>query len=171
MSGPSVFDLAFYVIAFVLVASSLAVAFSRNLIYSAFGLLGSLAAVAALFVFLAADFLAITQILVYIGGILVLILFAVMLTSTINEVRISNRSAGRPAALLAAVLAFAMLALIGFRAPWQKKLAAGDYGPTTKVIGNSLLVKYILPFEIASVLLLIAMVGAVVLARKELKQD
>ena len=162
------FDIVFYVFALVLVASSLMVAFSRNLIYSAFSLLGSLVSVAVLFVLLSADFLAVTQILIYMGGILVLILFAIMLTSTIREVRVSNRYIGESPAFLVTAFSFLLLAVISVRAPWLKAVVRPS-GPTTREIGNSLLTKYILPFEIASVLLLIAVVGAVMLARKEVK--
>jgi len=163
------FDIVFFVFGLVLVASSVMVAFARNLIYSAFSLLGALVAVAVLFVLLSADFLAVTQILIYMGGILVLILFAIMLTSTIRDVRISNRSVAEGAAFLIALITFVLLGILAWNAPWLEARNP-TYEPTTREIGNLLLSKYILPFEIASVLLLVAVVGAVVLARKEVKR-
>jgi NAD(P)H-quinone oxidoreductase subunit 6 len=163
------FDIVFFISGIILVASCLMVAFSRNLIYSAFSLLGALVSVAVLFVLLSADFLAVTQILIYMGGILVLILFAIMLTSTIQDVRISNRSIGESPAFLIALVTFVFLMVIALRSPWLKAVHL-DYEPTTREIGNNLLSKYILPFEIASVLLLVAIIGAVVLARKEVKR-
>jgi NAD(P)H-quinone oxidoreductase subunit 6 len=166
MMGLGFFDLAFYGLALVVAGSSVIVAFSRNLVYSAFALLGSLAGVAGLFALLGADFLAVTQVLIYIGGILVLILFAIMLTSTIRDVRIANRSIGRPAALLASGVTFLLLVGLAWRAPWLRA-AAVSFRPTTKAIGNGLLSKYVLPFEVVSVLLLIAVIGAVGIARKE----
>src|SRR5918996_1700619 len=83
------------------------VAFSPNIIYSAFSLLGTFAGVAGLYVFLGADFVAGVQVLIYVGGILVLILFAVMLTHRITDVEITNRSAGRiPALIIIGILVY-----------------------------------------------------------------
>src|SRR6202158_6411924 len=90
----------FYLVAALTVVSAAGVAFSRNIVYSAFALMGSFMGVAGLYVFLAADFVAVIQVLIYVGGILVLILFAVMLTHRIADVRVSNRSVGRLAALV-----------------------------------------------------------------------
>ena len=78
----------FYLVAIITVGSALMVAFSRNIIYSAFSLLGTFAGVAGLYVFLGADFVAAVQLLIYVGGILILILFAVMLTHRITDVEI-----------------------------------------------------------------------------------
>src|SRR5713226_907273 len=95
----------FYLIAIVTVGSAAIVAFSRNIIYSAFSLLGTFAGVAGLYVFLGADFVAAVQLLIYVGGILVLILFAVMLTHRITDVQITNRAAGKiPALIIVAIL-------------------------------------------------------------------
>jgi NAD(P)H-quinone oxidoreductase subunit 6 len=121
-----------------------------------------------LFVLLAADFVAIVQVLIYVGGILVLTLFAVMLTSRVGDVRISNRAVGRlPAlAVLAVVGAVMGKALLG--AGWHQALP-GVPQPTTARIGDAFLGPYVLPFELASMVLLAALIGAVVLSRKELK--
>src|SRR5271166_5253865 len=83
-------DFLWYGLAALTVGSAAGVAFSRNIIYSAFSLLGTFLGVAAMYIYLAAPFIAVTQILIYIGGVLVLILFAVMLTSHIRDVKISN---------------------------------------------------------------------------------
>src|SRR5262245_64134655 len=80
-------------------ASSLGVALSHNIVYSAFALMGALLGTAGIFVFLGADFLGAVQLLVYVGGILVLSLFAIMLTHRIADVQVSNRSVGRGAAV------------------------------------------------------------------------
>src|ERR671919_1192291 len=94
----------FYLIAIITVGSAVVVAFSRNIIYSAFSLLGTFAGVAGLYVFLGADFVAGVQLLIYVGGILIIILFAVMLTRRITDVEVTNRAAGRlPALLIVAV--------------------------------------------------------------------
>src|SRR5690606_11919360 len=99
----------FYLIALVTVGSAVVVAFSRNIIYSAFSLLGTFAGVAGLYVFLGADFVAAAQLLIYVGGILILILFAVMLTHRITDVEITNRAAGRVPALIIVGVFLALL--------------------------------------------------------------
>src|ERR1043166_3888521 len=91
----SVSTAVFYLIALITVISAGMVAFSRNIIYSAFSLLGTFMGVAGIYVFLGADFVAAVQVLIYVGGILVLILFAVMLTHRIANIEVSNRSVGR----------------------------------------------------------------------------
>ena len=170
MSGPSIGDLVFYLIAGLTIVSAAGVAFSPNIVYSAFSLMGTLMGAAALYVFLAADFVAVVQVLIYVGGILVLTLFAVMLTHRIADVRISNRSVGRlPAFVVIALVAGVMIkAVLG--AHWHTAAAATP-APTTYGIGNSFLGEYLLPFELASVVLLAALIGAVVLSRKELKAE
>lgn len=170
MSDFSFFPLVFYLIAAVTVISAMGVAFSNNIVYSAFALMGTLMGAAGLFVLLAADFVAVVQVLIYVGGILVLTLFAVMLTHRIADVRISNRSLGR----LPALLVVGLVGAIMFRAvadtAWHQ-IAPGTPGPTTYGIGNGFLNEYVLPFELASVVLLAALVGAVVLSRKELRAE
>jgi len=100
----------FYLIAIITVGSAVMVAFSRNIIYSAFSLLGTFGGVAGLYVFLGADFVAAVQLLIYVGGILILILFAVMLTHRITEVEVTNRAAGRiPALIVIGVLIYLLL--------------------------------------------------------------
>lgn len=159
----------FYLIALITVASAGMVAFSRNIIYSAFSLLGTFMGVAGLYIFLGADFVAGAQLLIYVGGILVLILFAVMLTHRITDVAITNRAAGRIPALLVVTLLLVMLIQIVKETPWVK-VKEVSYAPTTAHIGDAFLNEYLLPFELASVILLGAMIGAVVLSRKEIKE-
>jgi NADH-quinone oxidoreductase subunit J len=149
------------------VLCAVGVAVSTSIVYSAFALLGTLFGVAALYVFLAADFVAGAQFLIYIGGILVLILFAVMLTHRIGDVRVSNRSVGRgPALLVTAAGAAVMLRAIQ-RTSWRVVDTLPD-APTTYAIGHGFLGPYVLPFELASFVLLAVLVGAIVVSRKEL---
>jgi NADH-quinone oxidoreductase subunit J len=163
-------DVLFYLFAAVTIAGAGTVAFSRNIIHTAMGLLAALLGVGALYVFLSADFVAVTQLLVYIGGILVLILFAVMLTAKIGDVNISNSSFGRGAGfgLLAAVAP--VLVFVAIRGPWDEKVP-GPLAPTTAIIGNEFLTRWLLPFELASLVLLATLVGAVVMARRDIKAD
>lgn len=158
----------FYAFAAFTVISAAGVAFSRNIVYSAFALLGTLFGVAALYVFLAADFVAGAQFLIYIGGVLVLILFAVMLTHRIADGAVSNRAAGGPAALVAVGLVAAVLGRALFKARWPVVDVLAD-GPTTHAIGDGFLGRYVLPFELASFVLLAVLVGAIVVSRKELR--
>ena len=159
----------FYFVAAVTVGSAAMVAFSRNIIHSAFSLLGTFAGVAAIYVFLGADFVAGVQVLIYVGGILVLILFAVMLTHRITDVQITNRSVGRIPALVAVGIFVFLLVQTIRETPWQKAKEI-VYAPTTAKIGDLFLENYLLPFELASLVLLAALIGAVFLSRKELKE-
>ncbi|HYA28164.1 MAG TPA: NADH-quinone oxidoreductase subunit J [Acidobacteriota bacterium] len=159
----------FYLIALITVGSAGMVAFSRNIIYSAFSLLGTFMGVAGLYVFLGADFVAAVQLLIYVGGILVLILFAVMLTHRITDVEVTNRAAGRiPALVVIGVLVYFLIETVR-QTPWVKAKAV-VYAATTATIGDAFLYDYLLPFELASLVLLGAMIGAVVLSRKEIKE-
>ena len=158
----------FYLIAFITVVSAAMVAFSRNIIYSAFSLLGTFMGVAGLYVFLGADFVAATQLLIYVGGILVLILFAVMLTHRITDVDITNRAVGRIPALIAIGVFLVLVIQTVRETPWVRAKEV-VFNPTTAKIGDLFLNAYLLPFELASLVLLAAMIGAVVLSRKEIK--
>jgi len=159
----------FYLIALVTVGSAGMVALSRNIIYSAFSLLGTFMGVAGIYVFLGADFVAAVQLLIYVGGILVLILFAVMLTHRITDVEITNRAAGRiPALLVIGVFVYLLIQTVK-ETPWFKAKEV-VYAATTAKIGDAFLYDYLLPFELASLVLLAAMIGAVVLSRKEIKE-
>ena len=159
----------FYLVAIVTVGSAAIVAFSRNIIYSAFSLLGTFAGVAGIYVLLGADFVAAVQLLIYVGGILVLILFAVMLTHRITDVQVTNRAAGRIPGLVIVAVLLALLVQTIRETPWAKAKEI-VYTPTSAKIGDMFLQDYLLPFELASLVLLAALIGAVVLARKEIKE-
>lgn len=147
--------------------SALIVAASRNLIYSAFSLLLTFFGVAGMYVFLDADFIAAAQLLVYIGGILVLILFGVMLTHRIQDVQISNESTHPVVGAVIAGAVFIVLAYVSIRVDWQ--IEPREPVPTSQDIGRAFMGKYLLPFEAVSVLLLGAMIGAAYLARRKEK--
>ena len=163
-------DLLFYLFAALTVAGACATAFSKNIVYSAGGLLGALIGAGAIYVFLSADFLAVTQLLVYIGGVLVLILFAVMLTNRITEVTVSNVSLGLPGGIALLVATAPVLGFVALATPWPAR-TPDPLAPTTREIGNAFLTGWLLPFELASLVLLATLIGAVVIARKELKAD
>src|SRR5712692_4094091 len=99
----------FYLLSAVIVISAAGVALAPNILYSAFALLGTLGGVAGLYLFLGADFVGIAQLLIYVGGILVLILFAVLLTNRIGDVNATNLSAGLMITVPSAVAVIAVL--------------------------------------------------------------
>ncbi len=159
----------FYLVAIITVGSAAMVAFSRNIIYSAFSLLGAFGGVAGIYVFLGADFVAAVQLLIYVGGILVLVLFAVMLTHRITDVQITNRAAGGlPALIVTGVFLYLLVEAV--RGTSWVKAKEVVYKATTGTIGDLFLESYLLPFELASLVLLAALIGAVVISRKEIKE-
>ncbi len=148
-----------------ILASAAIVAFSQHIVRSAFALLLTFFGVAGAYVFLFADFLAGTQLLIYVGGILVLILFAVMLTNRISDIRLSSESRGKGRAAFVSLLAFSGIVVSELCIPWPHKPLPDQ--PTTAGLGEALLSDYLLPFEAISILLLVVMVGAAVIARRD----
>jgi NADH-quinone oxidoreductase subunit J len=160
-------DLLFYAFAGMTLAGGAGCAFSRNIIYSAWSLLFAFMGVAGLYVFLGADFPAVAQVLIYVGGILVLILFAVMLTRQIGvDPELTNVHVSLPVGGALALFCVATLCWAILGTPWKVKETL-HYASTAKALGRALLTDWLLPFEVASVVLLAALVGAVVIARKE----
>lgn len=158
-------EVIFYVVGAVTVAAAAGVVFSRNVVHAALFLMLALAAVAGVFVLLAADFLAIVQVLIYGGAVTILILFAMMLTR-VRDLPTATDGPQQPLALLVAG-AFAgtsIGAIAGTNWP----------GETDKInviafndISTALFTTWAIPFEVASLLLLVALIGAVILARGE----
>jgi len=162
MNGEAI---SFYVFAAVTVASAAIVVLARSLIYSAFALLFTFFGVAGLYVLLGADFLAATQLLVYVGGILVLLLFGVMLTHKLYDLDLRSEVTQFPAGLIVSAALFAVLVITFNKTQW----AAGPGRPpaaTTAEIGRLFMGQYILPFEASSVLLLVALIGAAMIVRR-----
>lgn len=155
----------FWIVALLTVGSAAGVVFSKNLIYSAVSLLFCLLGVAGLYVFLWADFIAVTQILIYVGGILVLIIFGIMLTHRITNVRLSHSSIQQGVGGAIVLAIFAGLSAMILDAPWYLS-SAEEPTETVREIGRMLMVDYLLPFEVASILLLAALMGAALLSRK-----
>lgn len=164
MTGPA--DLIFYLLAAMTVGSAILVAILPNIIYSAVALLFTFAGVAGLYVLTSADFLAATQILIYVGGILVLIMFAVFLSSRISSVKLSNPVRFRLPAAAVCLGLFGVLSYTAVSTPFPVKPGL-SYQATTAEIGELLMTRYLLPFEVASVLLLAALIGAALLSRPE----
>ena len=153
------------------IGSAVCVVTVRNLVHAAFWLMITLFCVAALYVFLKADFLAATQVVVYVGGILVLVLFGVMMTSGKLDM---NLRTDRGQLVLGGIVCagiFAILLLVVNQTEWEISQIPFDAGEgTTKLIGEAIMGDFLLPFEAASIILLIALIGAVLITRKEIKE-
>lgn len=178
----SLVQVLFYLMAVIVVASALFVAATKNLVRSIFMFFVTLIALAGLYVLSLADFVAITQIVIYVGGILVLILFAFMLSgketlNAIGELKERFINVNKLPALLLAGLFLVALVIVIFRIDadnlgWIKKAQVTNNlilptSDTTENIGVNLMTKYLLPFEIISILLMVALIGAAHLSRKE----
>ncbi len=163
-------DIVFIFIALTTVLSGWLVVSLKNIIHSAFSLLVTFFGVGGLFVYLGADFLAATQVLIYIGGVMILILFSIMLSERVFNLSLFHWSKFFPAILILGVLPF-ILSRVVLETPWKVRAEGLDVtGPTTGVLGELLLSEYLLPFEVISVMLLAGLVGAVVLIRKEVRK-
>jgi NADH-quinone oxidoreductase subunit J len=161
-------EVVFLLFAAVAVLGGLLAALTPRIVLAAFGLLGALLGVAGLYALLGADFVALAHVLVYVGGILVLLAFGVLLTERLLGPLGLDR---RPSLLLPVVSATVLLVLLlvaVHATSWPQRVPPGEPAPTTKDLGRALLDPsgYLVPFELVSVLLLAALVGAAWLARR-----
>ena len=161
MTGESI---VFYALSAVVIATSLYVVLTPHLFRAALGLAFAFLGVAGLYLLLQAEFVAAVQVLIYVGAITVLILFAVMLTSQIGDRMPTQAFREKIAAFLGAGgMLVLMLAAIMHR-QWPISPEAGKSAPVAR-IGQLMLSQYLLPFEVTSVILLAVLIGAVVIAR------
>lgn len=162
--------LAFYAFAAIAVVASLLVVGQRNPMYSVMLLITSFGALAGLYVLLDAPFTAVTQIIIYAGAIMVLFLFVVMLLNVPREEAVAGRLGPmtlRIGAVLSLLLAVEVLwALSRVGSAWFRPDTAETVSSVTN-IGQTLFTQYAFAFEVTSILILVAMVGAVVVARRE----
>lgn len=157
--------LLFYLFSTVTVAAAAVMVFSKNIVHSAFALMFTLIGVASLYVLLYADFLAATQLLVYVGGILILILFGVMLTSQGQSFSFKTISVNIvPASLLSS--AVLMLLIYAFIQTDWIVTENNIRDETVREMGMMLMGDYILPFIVVGVLLLIAIIGAILMSTR-----
>lgn len=193
---PNLFDVFFYAFGLTVVVSAVVVALSRNIVHAAFSLLFTFFGVAGVYILLSADFIAIAQILIYVGGVLVLLVFGVMLTNRVSNIDIRQYVRSRvPAFLLCGILLFLIVSFVTGghwmkydQAPW--KATPWNHDAITAVtsqmqgtpreildhegsqgtaleIGRLAMTDYLLPFELVSVVLLVALIGAASLARQD----
>lgn len=157
-------EIVFYIIAAVTLLSGLMVVTLRNIVHSALYMVVTFIGVAGLYILLEADFLAAVQILVYAGAIAIFIVFGIMLTQRGNmkQTNLFSRQAGA-----AAVVALALFALMFFVIPGTEWASVEGKVPanTVKAIAEQMLGTYVVPFEVAAVLLTVAMLGAIIIAK------
>jgi NADH:ubiquinone oxidoreductase subunit 6 (subunit J) len=151
---------------------ALMILLSNNVIYAALGLMICLLGVAAIFVFAGADFLAVTQIMVYVGGVLTLMIFGIMLSkrADLDQTSKSTTTNKFVGSLTFLVVGGGLIALLT-KMDWNQQVGLGIQKSTVSKIGEQLLTNYLLPFEIIAVLLLVALVGAVFVASKTFKKQ
>src|SRR4051812_15499083 len=156
----------FYLVAALLIASSLLVVFKRNVVHNAIALVAALFLIAILFLTLHAPMVGVLQVLVYAGAIMVLFLFVIML---LNPVSLEQPRAlwWSFASLAALGLAGVLIVVVNSSEPYADPLVSTEIFGSPETLAKSLFTEFVLPFEIASVLLLVAIVGAVVLAKRE----
>jgi NADH-quinone oxidoreductase subunit J len=160
--------LAFWIISFVMIASAILVVTLRNIFHCALFLVLTLFCVAGIYVLLNAEFLAAAQVLIYVGAVAILMIFAVMLTSNLAGQRISQTSEnGLIAFFVSGFFVVGVVTLIYYTTKIWNRATTPPPDENILIIGKSLMTKYMLPFEVVSVLLLSAMIGAIVLAREE----
>jgi NADH-quinone oxidoreductase subunit J len=156
---------AFIIFSIITLGAALAVVTSKNLFHSALFLVLSFVGVAGLYILLEAGFLAAVQILVYVGAISILIIFAIMLTRRLMAKDLVQRNAQWGISGLVALLLFALLYFVLLRVNWPVVEAAVSR-ESISILGQELMSTYALPFEVASVLLLVALVGSIIIARE-----
>jgi NADH-quinone oxidoreductase subunit J len=149
-----------------IVAAYMMVARVRNLIRAALALTSVLGGVAAMYALLGADFLAVSQLVVYVGAIMVLIIFAIFMTPGQIDVPGLVGRGQNIGAVLVALAVGVISVFVVITKPWRVRDTLLDI-PTAEAIGGLMLTRYVLPFEIASILLTVALIGAIVIAREE----
>lgn len=158
----------FWILVVVAIVSALGTVIFKNIIYSAFSLVLTFVTLAGIYMFLQADFVAMAQILIYAGAISILLVFGIMLSRSKPEMKDSNPfsrykwSGGLVALLFFATVSGLVLKMRWLTAPLSKDMVQSTVGP----IAESFLTTYAVPMEIAAILLLVAMVGAIILARE-----
>jgi NADH:ubiquinone oxidoreductase subunit 6 (subunit J) len=161
--------IAFYALTGLTIGSSLLVFASRNLLHAVIFVILAFIGMAGLFVTLSADFIAVSQVMIYAGAISVLLVFAVMLTPYAS--RDNGNSLFAPMGVLIGLGFAALVGFVGMQVAWPQfsgaDLEVQSFTGTVQTIGSALLGSFALPFELASVLLLAALVGAIALVRED----
>ncbi len=167
----------FYIIAVIAVIAALGVVTSQDIIHSALFLVMALMTTAGVYVLLSAEFLGLVQVLVYGGGVAILVLFAAMITR-VRDLRQRLDGPQKPFAVAAGLAVVTILAIMTLQTEWgiespsrinrvSTEVAGRTVTDTTRAIGHDLFTTFAVPFEIVSLVLLVALIGAIILARGE----
>jgi NADH:ubiquinone oxidoreductase subunit 6 (subunit J) len=161
-------SIVFVILAILMVVSSLAVVLVPRIVHSALALVFFFFVISGIYILLQAEFIAATQVVIYVGAITVLFLFAIMLTHHSYAADSNPANSQWPAAALVALATFGTLGAVlgGQTFPASNSATPGGVADVTKTLGQLLMGPFILPFEIAGLLLLAAMVGAIVIAKE-----
>ncbi len=155
----------FYLFAFMIIVSGILVVTLRDIFHCALMLVICMFSVAGIYVLLGADFIAAVQVLIYVGAVSVLMIFAIMLTARVSGIGVRQQNDQVPLSLLVTLL-FIGITIFGLgKSIWNLKNAAVP-DQTVPSLGTLLLTTYVVPFEVVSVVLLAALIGAVVIARR-----
>ena len=159
----------FGILGLMMIGTALGVVLLPKIVHSAFLLAGVFISISGLYILLNADFVAAAQILVYVGAVSVLILFAIMLVNKQEEyAELPGRKIRKVATAVVCFGLFALLGTMVLSTPWSLDTTTPAIEDTVVALGEHFFSDYLLPFELASVLLLMAMVGAIILARRDL---
>lgn len=162
----------FGLLGLMMIAAALGVVLLSNIVYSAFLLGGVFISIAGLYILLNAGFVAAAQVLIYVGAVNVLILFAIMLVNKREDFKPLPKAWVRKALTgLVCVSLFGLLSTMVLATPWSLSNAAIAGDDSIVIIGRHFFSDFLLPFEVASILLLMALVGAIILARREFLPD
>ena len=163
-------DVVFLLVGLLTAGAAILTVTSKNLVHAAMFLAVTLAGIAGVFLVLAADFLALVQLLVYVGAVAVLFLFGLMLTrAPIGREALDNQNRGLAAAVAGGLFVVLAVLIIGaINAGWLGGASVAEVtGPGIEAIGIATFATWVLPFEVLSMLLLAALIGAILLARRE----
>jgi NADH-quinone oxidoreductase subunit J len=159
--------LLFYLFSLIVITSSILVVTLKNIMHSALFLALSLVGMAVLFIMLNADFLAVVQILLYAGGIMVLILFAILLTQKIIGTLHPQANEQKTVTIITCLIVFVVLVIAISGTSFKTWTSSITKSGTTELLGKLLLTKYVLPFEVASILILATIVATIIIAKKD----
>lgn len=161
----NIYDIIFYLFAAVTLLSAFFVVTTRNIVRAAFFLLFTFFGVAGIYVLLGADFVAIVQLIVYVGGILILLIFGVMITNKITQVDIKTGTLNTLPASIGVGVFTGFILYVVLNTPWFKTDSELPES-TLSTLGTLLLNEYVLVFELLGIILLVALIGAASMARK-----
>ena len=157
---------AFVILAVMAVVAALGVVLSRHIVHAALSLIAALVVVAGIYLLLFAEFLALVQILIYGGAVVILLLFALMLTRA-HDYDLGLDNPHRPFAVVAGLLVFGVLAYAVLGVSWGPAAQRILEPVPIEILGRSLFGYWAIPFEVASLVLLVALIGSIVIARTE----